>query len=598
MPALRTITLLLTAAALARPAAGQETTLIRDARVFDGRTVTQRTDVLVRDGVIAAVGPRLDAPADAEVVDATGMTLLPGLIDSHTHVFGAALRQALVFGVTTELDMFMDPALMRTLYEEQQNREVHDRADVFSAGALATAPGGHGTQFGVAIPTLGSADEADAWVEGRLAEGSSWIKIVYDDGQHFGIDWPTIDRATLEALIEAAHARDRLAVVHVSTADAAEAAIASGADGLVHLFTDSLPDDRLVEAMRRRGAFAVPTLLVEHSIAGTSAGTELLEDERLLPYMDPMSRGLLGTAFPFAGAEHRHYDVAQETTRRLHGAGVPILAGSDAPNPGTAHGAGLHRELELLVEAGLTPAEALEAATAVPARVFGLEDRGRIAPGLRADLLLVRGDPTVDIERTRAIEGVWKGGRRLDREAYRAEVESAVAQAAAPPSRIEPGLVATFDDGVPEARFGTPFTATSDRYVGGGSEAEIDVVPDTAGGASLRVHGTITGTIDAPWAGAMWGPVAQSMSPADLSTANGIAFRARGDGSMHRVQVFSRALNFQPVEVPFRATEEWSDVTIAWSEFGIDGSDVSALLFVAGAEPGPFSFLIDDVRLE
>jgi imidazolonepropionase-like amidohydrolase len=102
--------------------------------------------------------------------------------------------------------------------------------------------------------------------------------------------------------------------------------------------------------------------------------------------------------------------------RALRAAGVPLLAGTDAPVLGRGvHGASLHRELELLVEAGLTPVETLAAATSVPASVFGLADRGRIAPGLRADLLLVAGDPTRQITATRAIRRVWARGRAVDR---------------------------------------------------------------------------------------------------------------------------------------------------------------------------------------
>jgi imidazolonepropionase-like amidohydrolase len=94
---------------------------------------------------------------------------------------------------------------------------------------------------------------------------------------------------------------------------------------------------------------------------------------------------------------------------------VPILAGTDAPNPGTAHGVSIHREMELLVEAGLTPQQALAAATSVPARAFRLDDRGRIAPGLRADLVLAGGDPLKDITETRNIVRIWKGGKAVER---------------------------------------------------------------------------------------------------------------------------------------------------------------------------------------
>ena len=106
------------------------------------------------------------------------------------------------------------------------------------------------------------------------------------------------------------------------------------------------------------------------------------------------------------------------TVRALRDAGVDILAGCDVSEPlpilgGLAHGASLHRELQLLVDAGLTPTEALRAATGTPARRFGLDDRGRIAPGARADLLLVKGDPTTDITDTLSVQAVWRRGARL-----------------------------------------------------------------------------------------------------------------------------------------------------------------------------------------
>jgi imidazolonepropionase-like amidohydrolase len=98
----------------------------------------------------------------------------------------------------------------------------------------------------------------------------------------------------------------------------------------------------------------------------------------------------------------------------LRDAGVPLLAGTDTGLPGTSFGESLHRELALLVEAGLQPVEVLTAATAVPSERFGLRDRGRIAPGLRADMLLVEGDPTADVAALRDIAVVWRRGARLD----------------------------------------------------------------------------------------------------------------------------------------------------------------------------------------
>ncbi len=114
---------------------------------------------------------------------------------------------------------------------------------------------------------------------------------------------------------------------------------------------------------------------------------------------------------------------ARESVRRLHAAGIRILAGTDAPNPNTTHGASVHEELQQLVRAGLSPTESLVAATSGPAAVFGLTDRGRIAVGLRADLLLVNGDPTRRISHTRSIVAIWKNGYRIRRPRVGAPVE-------------------------------------------------------------------------------------------------------------------------------------------------------------------------------
>jgi hypothetical protein len=203
-------------------------TLFRGVRVFDGQTTLPATDVLVVDGRIAAIGHAVEAPAGARIVDGNGRTLIPGLIDSHTHAFGPVLRAALMVGVTTEFDMFTEPNGAAVLRAEQARGEATGRADLFSAGVLAATPGGHGTEYGMEIPTLTSPEDADAWVQARLDEGSDYIKIVYDNGW-IGRQFTTLDLPTISAIIEAAHQRDLLAVVHVGRESDALEVIAAGA---------------------------------------------------------------------------------------------------------------------------------------------------------------------------------------------------------------------------------------------------------------------------------------------------------------------------------------------------------------------------------
>src|SRR5687768_14994535 len=241
-------------------AAEAQTTLFRNVRVFDGEKLLGPRDVLVQDGKIAGIG-KLKVTG-ATVVDGTGKTLLPGLIDSHTHTWGDSLRTALAFGVTTELDMFTTAEFLRQMKAEQAAGKATSRADIVSAGILVTAPGGHGTEYGMVIPTISTPVEAQAFVDARLAEGSDFIKIVLDDGSAYGTKIPTIMNETLEDVIDAAHARKKLAVVHPGTLAGMRAAIDAGADALVHLTVDQQPDAAFGFDAKKRGVFVVPTLTV------------------------------------------------------------------------------------------------------------------------------------------------------------------------------------------------------------------------------------------------------------------------------------------------------------------------------------------------
>lgn len=392
-----------------------QTFAVTNARIFDGERTIPKGTVVVRDGRIEAVGADVKVPAGVEALNAGGGTLLPGMIDAHTHlIMGWGPDRALTFGITTELDMFTVPDVAKVLREQQAAPGgVPNRADILSAGYLATVPGGHGTQYGLPVPTLTRPEEAQAWVDARLAEGSDYIKIVLEDGSAYGRSRPTLDIATVAAIVKAAHARGKLAVVHVSTAANARQAIEAGADGLVHLFSDREADADFAKLALEHKAFVVPTLTILEASNGIASGQTLSEDTRIRGYLLEGEIDNLKRSFPAKTAGGM--PAAFATIRGLAAAGVPILTGSDAPNPGTSHGASIHREMELLVKAGLTPEQALAAATSAPARAFRLTDRGRIAPGLRADLVLVGGDPLKDITETRNIVKVWKGGVAFER---------------------------------------------------------------------------------------------------------------------------------------------------------------------------------------
>ena len=571
--------------------------IIRNVRVFDGKRVLSSSNVLVIDGRIRAVGAKFDAPKDFPTVDGSGKTVLPGLIDAHTHSWGDAARDALRFGVTTELDMMGDVNRLPALKTRRASLAKTDEADLWSAGAAVTAPGGHGTQYGMKVPTLAADGDAAAFVAARVAEGSDYIKLIIEDMSAYSATAriPTITEAQAASAIAAARKARRLAVVHVSRMSEGKAAIAANADGLVHMFGE--PGDAAFFAVaKQRKAFVIPTLSVLATMAQTGEGRLLGEDARLKPWLasgqiDALKASFGGAAKPAILAD------AIANVRTLHAAGVDILAGTDAGNPGTTHGASMHGELELLVRAGLSPSEALAAATSVPARRFKLDDRGRIAAGLRADLVMVDGDPTRDILATRDIVTVWKNGYTVARVQPKAPAAAPIGEALPAASLVDDfeGDLAAASTGLLPAKFGAGWMQTTDQMAGGASV----VVLKRANGA-LAVSGEIKTGFAFPWSGAMYFPAAQPMQPADLSARKELVFRARGDGRSYSVMLFSGVqLQSMPSVKPFVAGPEWTEVRIPLSGFsGADLSRVRGLAFTAGQPAGAFAFQIDSVELK
>ncbi len=395
-------------------------TAITNAHIFDGERVIDDQIVVIDGAHIHAVGGVL--PARATVIDARGATLMPGLIDAHVHTDMDGLHDALLFGVTTELEMM-------GYWTDQERKEVAERdnvADVRSPGMGITPPGGHPTEYmpdsddermrNYAFPFVSTPDEAARHIAALVAEGADYIKIFMEDGTALGIPGlPVLSNETLLAAVREAHRYGKMAIAHTTTAAATQQVITAGVDGLAHMFVDPPRTPELVAAIAASGVFVTPCLTLNSSVMGNT-GSALAADERVRSklsrkWLDSLCRSM--NTYPQGNLS----DVFA-TVVALHVAGVDILAGTDVSEPlpnlgGLAHGASLHHELHLLVAAGLTPIEALRAATATPARRFGLTDRGRIAPGARADLLLIDGDPMTNITDTLSICGIWRRGVRL-----------------------------------------------------------------------------------------------------------------------------------------------------------------------------------------
>ena len=541
-------------------------TLVQDVRVFDGKAVHEKRSVLFDGAVILDADFRGPPPSGARIVSGAGRTLLPGLIDAHTHAF-RQLDLPLLFGVTTQVDMFTAVPLMQDIKRAMAAGQNTGRADMFSAGTLATAPNGHGTQYGVPIPTLSSPAQARDFVDARIAEGSDFIKIVLEAGGHGTGKMNSLDLATATALIEAAHLRGKLAVVHVSNEADARGALEAGADGLVHLFLGAAPDrqavDSLAQLAKRKGAFVIPTFTVLESMAGVKGGDDLLLDAGLAALVDREGAATLKSRY---GAQPRPAVLAtpKAVTAALAKAGVPLLAGTDAGNAGTLYGISMHRELAALVEAGLTPQAALVAATSAPAAAFKLGQRGCVAKGCKADLLLVEGNPAVDIKATRRIVEVWKDGQSASalRDAKRQQVaqEGSGATRQALP---KDGRISDFSEQRLGSPFGSGWMPSTDQFAGGKSTVRLEVLPPLPDGQKpLAVQATVAPGLPFAWSSVAFMPGAKPMQAADLSAAKTLRFKVRGDGKTYQVMLMG-AGNQRPSSLPFVANPEWQEVSMA-----------------------------------
>ncbi len=356
---------------------------ITNIKVFDGNALTEERTVVIDNGIIS------DTTTADKTIDGQHGTLLPGFIDSHVHLMGLPnLAQGTHWGSTTMLDMGSQSiALTDSL------RHRTGLADIRGVGNPASAPGGiQTTRMGYpASSTVTGPADAGRFVADRVSEGVDYIKVIVEDPGRMGA--AALDVATIAALVEAAHKAGLKTIAHVTTLTALTNAADAGVDVLTHAPLDADVNDNLASSLANRGIVSVPTLIMMRTVAS------------------------LANHLPTHGADV-DYAHARSTVSAFHQAGMTILAGTDA-NAAPAspaqiqHGEALHEELRLLVEAGLTPVEALRAATVIPAEFFGFTDRGVIEAGRRADLLLVDGDPTQDIAATRAIRSVWVAGVKV-----------------------------------------------------------------------------------------------------------------------------------------------------------------------------------------
>lgn len=338
-----------------------------NVRIFDGNRILAPSTVII-DGAFIGTDEK-----GAEHINGKGQVLLPGLIDTHCHPQTVEdLRQLSSYGVTTAfLQSGSTPAMRASL---QNHNGLTDLRYASKPATVANASSAVPPAI-AARGVLSDPAQVPTFIANASVSTSDWVKILAFSSV----------KPVLNALVSAAHSYGKFTVVHATEYQTVRQALLAGADQIHHSPVDKPLDEAIIQLYLAGKQPNCPTLTAMQAIAD---------------------------AVPEA---HYDYSAAEESVRVLYKAGVPILAGTDANlQPGipfkVPFGDSLHLELELLVKAGLSNLDALRGATLLPAKYYGLRDRGGIGPGMRADLLLVEGNPLKNISRTRDISRIWVAG--------------------------------------------------------------------------------------------------------------------------------------------------------------------------------------------
>ncbi|WP_347302578.1 amidohydrolase family protein [Croceibacterium sp. TMG7-5b_MA50] len=524
--------------------AAEETTAIVGATIFDATGADPHAGtVLIQEGRIVAVGDDVTVPQGATVIDAAGKALLPGFFDVHTHwtpggqpgTIPQIATDYVQSGVTTVNDFHQQPES----YAPRREWLAGLVAPHVNFAARISTPGGHGADWADQATTIwiNTPDAARAAIA-RLEPYQPDLIKAFTDGWRYGLsaDNTSMDEATMAALAEAAHGAGMPVLTHTVTVDRGAMAARAGIDSLAHGLQDRQMDPATLQTIVQSGMAMAPTLAVYEPGKG---GTHL----------DP--------ANPVDRQRIAKFDLGLANVKMMFDAGVPIALGTDAGMPGTPHGVSTLREMELLVRAGLTPPQALIAGTAASAKVMGLaDDRGTIAPGQRADILLIDGTPWHDIADVRKITSVMIDGRLVVGPG--APPLPAENSATTLPAVSIPALIDDFERSDGRTALDTLRLQDTDGGISRSTEI-VQIVPRGTGHAlALAAQMSIE---EEPFAGVSFPLTRGSVRPADLRQYQGLSFSLKGEGS-YTVRLSGEGGSWS-TEVT--GSPAWQDITVPFS---------------------------------
>ncbi len=581
-----------------------------------------KATVLIRGERIAAVGPNVEIPSDARVIRADGQTIIPGLFDLHTHLpysavngldadWGKNLKAYLYCGVTSVVDFGTYPET----YEPM--RRLTRRGAVLSPrltlAARITTPGGHGAEGGrgdfFSLEVL-TPREGRAAIRRVLPYKPDVIK-VFTDGWRYGAapDMTSMTEETLAAIVDEAHKNGLEVLTHTVTLEKAKIAARAGVDVIAHGVGNADVDDELIQLMKSKGTSYVSTLAVyENRARGFMA--PLLETT-----LEPAAKEIikaqaiasdetqLRPAREGESPQARRWRYLMRNIEALRKAGISFGVGTDAGVTGTYHGWATLREMQLLVAGGLTPLEAITAATGNAARALKVDsERGTITPGKLADLVLIAGEPhknIADIERT---SRVFLGGREIDREKLARDIQSSEQTPITAIKAKE--KIDDFESATGRSSIDTLWVNSTDSGHDNSKMVWGRTLRDRANHA-LTVMSRFSEK-DRPVARVSLPLSRGAVEPVDASAFRGVEFDARGDGDYLLVVPTAGVRDSAYYRAPFKAEAKWRRVRIDFASLKQEspkkpvawtGADVLMLTFEVARGAGQIGWLeIDNLR--